>query len=347
MLWTKLCTLWRVYSYCWEGNANFLCVANYPAQKLFKIELRPANWSFLFRTTQNFTPWLRPKFTGVQCFLFPKPLRYEMRGTSQHSGVALTHEQSCLGVYLGFSRGGDGFSKNVRKLWPFLSANKLIFRDLPKHCFAPILAKFCALHAKCWKTGQKSVLKAPSGNFRPKNCVFSAHATSSKLIYIGALRKFLGSIAKNGYLKLAQGGDPLSRQGSKLWGERTSHPKLATGLVWSSGFIQIIDLETLHIKKIRNCSLNRNGNYPNDRNQRYQNSRSRDYSNNRSNYQRSSYNNYQRDHTISHKTEIQILTIDNETTLHRHVEITHVIQILNKNIEVIHENIKDKSIKYK
>ena len=52
-------------------------------------------------------------------------------------------------------------------------------------------------------------------------------------------------------------------------------------------------------------------------------------------------------HAIIQKTEIQIITIDKETTLNHHIEITHVIQILSKNIEVIHQNIKDKSIKYK
>ena len=51
-------------------------------------------------------------------------------------------------------------------------------------------------------------------------------------------------------------------------------------------------------------------------------------------------------HAIIQKTEIQIITIDKETTLNHHIEITHVIQILSKNIEVIHQNIKDKSIKY-
>ena len=53
------------------------------------------------------------------------------------------------------------------------------------------------------------------------------------------------------------------------------------------------------------------------------------------------------DHAIIHKTEIQIIPLDKETTLNHHIEITHVIQILSKNIEVIHQNIKDKSIKYK
>ena len=53
------------------------------------------------------------------------------------------------------------------------------------------------------------------------------------------------------------------------------------------------------------------------------------------------------DQAIIHKKEIQIITIDRATSLNHHIELTHVIQILNKNIEVIHQNTKDKSIKYK
>ena len=33
--------------------------------------------------------------------------------------------------------------------------------------------------------------------------------------------------------------------------------------------------------------------------------------------------------------------MDRESTLNHHRGITHVIQILNKNIEVVHQNIKD------
>ena len=39
---------------------------------------------------------------------------------------------------------------------------------------------------------------------------------------------------------------------------------------------------------------------------------------------------------------IQTITIDKETTLNHLIEITHIIQILKTNIEVIHENIRDK-----
>ena len=47
------------------------------------------------------------------------------------------------------------------------------------------------------------------------------------------------------------------------------------------------------------------------------------------------------DHSIIHKTGIQTMTIDKETTLNRLIEIIQVIQILKINIEAIHQNIKD------
>ena len=33
MFWNKLCALWRAFSYCWESNAKYLCVAKCPAQQ--------------------------------------------------------------------------------------------------------------------------------------------------------------------------------------------------------------------------------------------------------------------------------------------------------------------------
>ena len=49
-----------------------------------------------------------------------------------------------------------------------------------------------------------------------ENRVFSTRAPPSKLVYIGAqgaFRKFLGSMTKNGHLKIVQRGDPLGRKG--------------------------------------------------------------------------------------------------------------------------------------
>ena len=48
------------------------------------------------------------------------------------------------------------------------------------------------------------------------------------------------------------------------------------------------------------------------------------------------------DHEKTHNIGIQTITIDKETTLNHLIEITHVIQILKTNIEVIHQNIRDK-----
>ena len=47
-------------------------------------------------------------------------------------------------------------------------------------------------------------------------------------------------------------------------------------------------------------------------------------------------------HEIIHKIGIQTITIDKETTLNNLIEKTHVIQILKTNIEVTHQNIRDK-----
>ena len=48
------------------------------------------------------------------------------------------------------------------------------------------------------------------------------------------------------------------------------------------------------------------------------------------------------DHEKIHTIGIQTITIDKETTLNHLIEITHVIQILKTDIEVIHQNIRDK-----
>ena len=47
------------------------------------------------------------------------------------------------------------------------------------------------------------------------------------------------------------------------------------------------------------------------------------------------------DHEKVHNIGIETITIDKETTLNHPIEITHVIQILKTNIEVIHQNIRD------
>ena len=53
------------------------------------------------------------------------------------------------------------------------------------------------------------------------------------------------------------------------------------------------------------------------------------------------------DHKIFHKTETQAETIDTEITPSHPIGIIAVTPILNFDIEVTHQSIKDKSIKYK
>ena len=48
------------------------------------------------------------------------------------------------------------------------------------------------------------------------------------------------------------------------------------------------------------------------------------------------------DPEITHKVGIQTIALDKETTLNHLIEITHVIQIPETNLEAIHQNIKDK-----
>ena len=59
-----------------------------------------------------------------------------------------------------FSRGGGRILKKFSKILTtffFIRSTKLIFRALPKHCFAPILAKFSAPQANFLKNSQKKL----------------------------------------------------------------------------------------------------------------------------------------------------------------------------------------------
>ena len=53
------------------------------------------------------------------------------------------------------------------------------------------------------------------------------------------------------------------------------------------------------------------------------------------------------DYEKIHNTGIQTITINKKTTLNHLIGITHVIQTLKTNIEVINQNIRDNEIKYK
>ena len=50
------------------------------------------------------------------------------------------------------------------------------------------------------------------------------------------------------------------------------------------------------------------------------------------------------DHATIHGTKIQVMTTDKETTLNHHTRLTNVFKIHNNIIEVVHLNIKGKSI---
>ena len=51
-----------------------------------------------------------------------------------------------------------------------------------------------------------------------------------------------------------------------------------------------------------------------------------------------------KDHATIQRTEIQVITTDKETTLNHHIGKTQVIKIHNKIKEVVHLNIKGKTI---
>ena len=75
---------------------------------------------------------------------FPKPIRYELKGQSEHSGLCSdTRTVLFRGGSRIFPRWGMIFNKLSKIFLTFLfRSTKLIFRALPNHCFATILAKF-------------------------------------------------------------------------------------------------------------------------------------------------------------------------------------------------------------
>ena len=106
------------------------------------------------------------------------------------------------GADLGFSRGGGaGFQKNVKNFDDlFYKSTKLIFWAFRNHYKDPGLAKCSTPQTKFWKNymPKKTYLGAFS-KFWTKNCVFSARALPSNLVYIdakGASKKILGSVSQ-------------------------------------------------------------------------------------------------------------------------------------------------------
>ena len=116
-----------------------------------------------------------------------------------------------------FSRGGGGggggFSKKLFR------STKLIFRALPKHCFAPILAKFSAPHANFLKTVKKAVFGHFLKNFAFFSRFFFGARSPSKLVYVGAkgaFRKILGSVGQKWISEKVSKGGPFGSAGGRI-----------------------------------------------------------------------------------------------------------------------------------
>ena len=95
----------------------------------------------------------------------------------------------------------------------------------------------------------------------------------------------------------------------------------------------------------KNSSYNRYRNYSNERNRNYSNNRNPRYQNNNHAIILTTdqiITIIKIDHAIIHRIEIRVVTIDKETTLSHHQEITHVIKSHNKIIGVVHLNIESK-----
>ena len=117
-----------------------------------------------------------------------------------------------------FSRGGGGgriFKKSSKILTTFFfrSTTKLIFRALPKHCFAPILAKFKKKQSK--KPFFWHFLK----NVDKKIAFFFGARSPSKLVYIGAqgaFRKIVGSVGQKWISEKVSVGGPFGSSRGRI-----------------------------------------------------------------------------------------------------------------------------------
>ena len=119
---------------------------------------------------------------------------------------------------------GADFQKNFVD---FFRTTKLIFRALPNLYKDPVFAKTSAPQAKFRKKKQdkKCVIRPFFGKFWQENRVFFGVRSPLKVSINWRLKKLLGFVTKNGYLKIVQRGDPLGRQGFKsLRGEGVRPP---------------------------------------------------------------------------------------------------------------------------
>ena len=118
------------------------------------------------------------------------------------------------GADLGFSRGGGAdFQKKIENFDDlfFFRSTKLIFRALPKHCFAPVLAKFSAPQANLKKTVKKAVIWPLFEKFRQKIAFFLARAPPQSYYIFG---KILGSVGQKYISEKVSKGGPFGSAGS-------------------------------------------------------------------------------------------------------------------------------------
>ena len=105
----------------------------------------------------------------------------------------------------------------------FFRSTKLIFWGLPKHCFAPILAKFSAPQANFWKNSKKSRFWALFEKFWQQVRFFFGARSPSKLVPIGAngaFRKILGSFGQKWISEKVSKGGPFGSAGGRIPEER-------------------------------------------------------------------------------------------------------------------------------
>ena len=132
----------------------------------------------------------------------------------------LSLKELYTGADLGFSRGGGRIFKKFSKILTtfFFRSTKLIFRALPKHCFAPILAKFSAPQANFWKNSQKSRFWALFEKFWQKIAFFWRALPLKNSIY------WRRSVGQKGISEKVSKGGPFGSAGGRIPEEGASAP---------------------------------------------------------------------------------------------------------------------------
>ena len=124
----------------------------------------------------------------------------------------------------------------------FFRSTKLIFGALPNHYKEPNLTKFSAPQETLKKNRPKKAFLCTFWKMLTKNCVFSARAPPSNLVYIGAkgaFRKILKPVIQKWISRNSTKGDPLGQQGVESLRDGGPPPSLNPLL------ILIINLKTI------------------------------------------------------------------------------------------------------